>query len=74
MNLRTISTRLVLVATLCGAGLWSGCSAKTLDEERIWYPTYWGRHISKVSRDFHAFRIDVDRTVFGLEDVPVEKW
>ena len=36
-------------------------------------PAHWGRHIQKTGQEFHEFRLDIDRTIFGLEDEPIEK-
>ena len=36
-------------------------------------PAYWGRHAKNVSREFHELRLDIDHTVFGLENQESEE-
>ncbi|MEM7167861.1 MAG: hypothetical protein AAF581_20585 [Planctomycetota bacterium] len=33
---------------------------------------YWEMHYNKIGEDLHGFRVDLDRAVFDLEEVPVE--
>ena len=34
---------------------------------------YWKRHADKLADDFHQFRVDIDRTIFDLDDRPIEE-
>lgn len=64
--MRKIASLFGLAVLLC-LGPW-GCTST----DTVYSANYWGRHIQKVSQDFHEFRIDLDRVVFGFEDRPVE--
>ena len=64
-----------LLAVLCLFVLFltAGCVTR-LQDDTMANPGYYWRHAKKVMSDFHEFRIDFDRTVFGLEDAPLEEW
>ncbi len=74
MSKLSFATRWLVLVCLCGLPIVAGCKTRTLDDERIYYPSYYWRHWTKIMDDCHYFRIDIDRTVFGLEDVPVEQY
>ncbi len=59
----------VLGLALCLGFL--GC-AKT-EKSTIFSWGYWKRHIHKMSDDMHQFRVDIDRTIFDLDDRPIEE-
>jgi hypothetical protein len=65
--------RLVFLVCLSALLAPAGCN-RPLKEDTIFNPGYYARHVKKFLDDCHDFRIDVDRTVFGLEDVPLEEW
>ena len=35
-------------------------------------PLHWYDHSKKIVQEFHTFQVDLDRTVFGLHDIPIE--
>ena len=74
MRVRRSLQRICLLVPLAALLPLVGCTmcGPSLDDEAIFYSGYWRRHVNKFSEDLHAWRIDIDRTVFGLEDVPVE--
>ena len=65
--------KLLLVVGLVVALAPVGCG-NSLNEDTILSPSYYARHAKKFLDDCHQFRIDIDRSIFGLEDVPIEMW
>ena len=49
----------------------AGCA--TQHESTIFSSGYWKRHFDQIAQDFHEFRVDIDRTIFDLEDRPIEE-
>lgn len=45
---------------------------KDSDRSSIFSMGYWARHGKTFADDMHQFRVDIDRTIFDLEDVPIE--
>ncbi len=46
-----------------------GCAT---EKSTIFSSGYWKRHFAKFGEDLHEFRVDIDRTIFDLEDRPIE--
>ncbi len=67
-------TRLALILALFTVFGLTGCHPANLKHDTLINPGYWVRHAAKVLEDAHLFRVDIDRVVFGLEDVPVEEY
>ena len=53
-------------------GLCIGAIGCATERSTIFSASYIKRHWQKLTDDFHAFRVDVDRTIFDLEDRPIE--
>lgn len=62
---------LFLCFGLAFATLAGGCA--TSERSTIFSFGYWARHGKKLAEDFHQFRVDIDRTIFDLEDIPIEE-
>lgn len=43
----------------------------TLTADWLWSGKYVSNHVKKIGYDLHDFRVDIDRTFFGLEDTPI---
>ena len=43
------------------------------ERSTIFSASYWKRHAYKLVDDMHQFRVDIDRTIFDLEDRPIEE-
>ena len=67
-------TRLALILALFTVLGMTGCHPANLQDDTIINPGYWARHAAKILEDAHLLRVDFDRVVFGLEDVPVEDY
>ena len=65
--MRKLFTFLCLVAIL---GL-TGCA--TTERSTIFSIRYWKRHFKQFGDDLHQFRVDIDRTIFDLDDRPIEE-
>ncbi len=66
--------KFLCILAICGLLTSMGCMAHTLKEDTLLNPGHWWVHTKKVLDEFHQFRIDIDRTVFGLEDTTVERF
>ncbi len=63
---------LILCLSLCLSTV--GCLLSPDSERSTIFSTgYWKRHASKIMEDLHEFRVDIDRTIFDLEDRPIEE-
>ncbi len=49
-----------------------GCSITDVNRDSILSPTHWLLHLWKLGGEFHDFRVDVDRTIFNLDNRQVE--
>ena len=47
-------------------------SCATTERSTIYSAGYWKRHFAQIADDFHQFRVDIDRTIFDLDDRPIE--
>lgn len=56
---------ILLVAT-------SGCASG--QKSTVASTSYWKRVFGQMGDDMHAFRVDIDRIVFDLDDRPIEEY
>ncbi len=49
-----------------------GCTTNS-QRSTIFSSGYWKRHFENFAEDLHQFRVDIDRTIFDLEDRPIEE-
>ncbi|MCA8960818.1 MAG: hypothetical protein KDC38_09905 [Planctomycetes bacterium] len=61
---------LAFVCMFAMFGAMAGCA--TTERSTIFSLGYWKRHFKKFGDDLHQFRLDVDRTIFDLDDRPIE--
>ena len=59
----------ILCLSLC-VGSAFGCAT---ERSTIFSYNYWKRHAAKIADDLHQFRVDIDRTIFDLEERPIEQ-
>lgn len=64
--------QLFLALAFAVMALTCGCTKYTIDEVSIVDPRYWTSHVWKFAKQCHNFRVDIDRTIFDLDDRPVE--
>ena len=58
---------------ILGLGLCLGSFGCATEKSTIFSSGYWKRHFAKIGEDLHEFRVDIDRTIFDLEDRPIEE-
>ncbi|MFN0059239.1 MAG: hypothetical protein ACKVX7_12335 [Planctomycetota bacterium] len=63
--------RLTVLCLFLLVGGLAGCASS--ERSTIFSGGYWKRHIKKFGDDMHQFRVDIDRTIFDLDDRPIEE-
>lgn len=58
---------------ILGLALCLGSFGCATEKSTIFSAGYWKRHAEKIGNDLHEFRVDIDRTIFDLEDRPIEE-